>query len=90
MEKRREQKLKRSSRDGPSRSMTSTLYCFSWPYHLQCTTHPGYQQFKHVGRGRHGGSTLLNEDIFISLGHKLYICELFKFIKSDCMLLHSL
>lgn len=28
---RREQKLKRSSREGPSRSITRTLYSFSWP-----------------------------------------------------------
>ena len=31
----REQKLKRSSRLGPRRSMTNALYSFSCPYHLQ-------------------------------------------------------
>lgn len=35
MVKRREQKLKRSSNDGPSRSMTRTLNSLSWPYHLK-------------------------------------------------------
>lgn len=35
MVKRRLQKLKRSSREGPKRSITKILYCCSWPNHLE-------------------------------------------------------